>query len=180
MTPSEPVLTEPQIEAALHQRERLQEIADLRLTQSDVRALLQDLSTRAATELGLPIGLVTIVLDEAQHFAAEHGLGGWLQEAGGTPAEWSFCRVPVATKTPFVVSDATVEPLVQDTPLVTVDGLRCYAGMPLVTSRGFALGSLCVAGVETHTFSDTDLAKLRAFADEVVSRLEARRALGAS
>ena len=43
MPSTEPLLTEHAIAAALHERERLQEIADLRLTAGDVRDLLQDL-----------------------------------------------------------------------------------------------------------------------------------------
>ena len=82
----------------LRQRERLQEIADLGLTSAETDRILQEVCTQAAKALDLPIGLVTVVLDEAQHFAAQYGLGGWLEEANGTPVEWSFCRFAVATK----------------------------------------------------------------------------------
>ncbi|WP_439643376.1 GAF domain-containing protein [Gemmatimonas sp.] len=163
------------ITAALQNRERLREIAALRLTEPDVQHMLQDICGEASAAMGVPIGLVTIVLDEAQHFAAHHGLGGWLEEAGGTPSEWSFCRYTVATKAAFVVNDAQTNPLVQDSPLVSQDGLRCYAGMPLVSSRGHALGSLCVAGVEAKAFTDAELATLKRYAAEAMRRIETRR-----
>lgn len=163
------------ITRSLQDRERLQEIAALRLTEPDVQHILRDITREASTTLGLPIGLVTIVLDEAQYFAAQHGLGGWLNEAGGTPVEWSFCKFTVADKASFVVSDARTNTLVQDSPLVTQDGLRCYAGMPLITSRGHAVGSLCVAGTESRDFSEADLQTLKRFAAEAMRRIETRR-----
>jgi GAF domain-containing protein len=130
--------------------------------------------------LDLPIGLVTIVLDEAQYFVAQVGVDGWMNDAQGTPSEWSFCRYGVATQQPLVVEDTTEHPLVRDNPLVKVDGLRCYAGVPLVSSKGLALGSFCVAGVETRQFSEAELARLHQFADEAVARIERRRDRGAT
>lgn len=164
-----------QVTAVLQNRERLREIAALRLTEPDVQHILRDVCEEASKALGMPMGLVTIVLDEAQLFAAQHGLGGWLEEAGGTPAEWAFCRYTVAGKAPFIVNDAETNPLVQDSPLFTQDGLRCYAGMPLVTSRGHAIGSFCVAGVEAREFSDAELRTLQRYTTETMRRLETRR-----
>lgn len=164
-----------QIARALHDRARLQEIAALRLTEPDVQHILQDICREASNALGLPIGLVTIVLDEAQHFAAQYGLEGWLREAGGTPLEWAFCRFTVAERAAFVVEDTERNARVQHNPLVTQDGLRCYAGMPLITSRGHAVGSLCVAGGEAREFSPGDLATLQRYTDEAMRRIETRR-----
>jgi len=163
------------MQAVLRQRERLQEIADLGLTGAEADRILQEVCTQAANALDLPIGLVTVVLDEAQHFAAQHGLDGWMEEANGTPVEWSFCRFSVATKDAFVVENAEHHALVQDNPLVTMDGLRCYAGIPLISSRGFALGAFCVAGKEPRDFSENDLMTLRGFAATAIARIEARR-----
>lgn len=163
------------VAASLQDRRRLREIAALRLTEPDVSRILEDICREASKSLGLPMGFVSIVLDEAQHFAAQHGIGGWLGEAGGTPVEWSFCQYSVAAKQGFVVEDATRHTQVQDSPLVTQDGVRCYAGMPLVTTRGFAVGTLCVAGPDTHEFTETDLTTLRRYANEAVRRIETRR-----
>lgn len=163
------------VAASLQDRGRLREIAALRLTEPDVGRILEDICREASKTLGLPMGFVSVVLDEAQHFAAQHGLGGWLGEAGGTPVEWSFCQYSVAAKQGFVVEDAARHMLVQDSPLVTQDGVRCYAGMPLVTTRGFAVGTLCVAGPDTHVFTEADLQTLRRYASEAVRRIETRR-----
>jgi GAF domain-containing protein len=175
-----PSLSDAQVRAVLEQRERLQEIADLRLTAPDVRELLQAFTERAAAELNLPIGLVSIVLDEAQFFAARVGIPEWIEQAEGTPSEWSFCRYAVASQETLVVDNATLDERLKDNPLVTVDGLRCYAGVPLISARGHALGSFCVAGADARTFSDAELARLHELAAEVMRHIEARRHSGAA
>lgn len=155
--------------------ERLREIAELRLTTPEVDAVLADVAREAARRLGLPISLVSIVLDEAQFFAAAHGLDGWLAETRGTPVEWSFCANAVRSGEPFVVENALEHPVVRDNPLVVEDGIRCYAGIPLITSRGHALGTLCVLGVAERTFSEADLDILREQAQRAVQRIEQLR-----
>lgn len=165
----------PDEDATIRDRERLQEIADLDLTSPEVDGILQGIAADAAGRLGLPIGLVSIVLDEAQYFAAAHGLQGWLSETRGTPVEWSFCANAVRSGEPFVVEDAQLHPLVRDNPLVTEDGIRCYAGIPLVTSRGNTVGTLCVIGTEARSFSPEDIEMLRSMARTAVERIESRR-----
>ena len=160
----------------LYDAERLQEIMDLDLLSPDVDAILQDIAEEAARRLGLPVSLISVVLDEALHVAGFHGPPGlWLEETRGHPVEWSFCATSVRTRDAFVVENATTHPYHQTNPLVTQDGVRCYAGVPLISSRGHVLGNLCVVGLEQREFADVEIAALRALATEAVCRIEARR-----
>lgn len=160
----------------LHDAARLTEIAELGLLSSDVDPILDDVATRAASAMQLPVSLVSVVLDEALHVAASHGIEGmWLDEAGGHPVEWSFCATSVRTRDAFVVPNAAEHPQHRTNPLVTQDGVRCYAGVPLVSSRGFVLGNLCVVGMEARTFSEREMDTLRELAAEAVRRIEERR-----
>jgi GAF domain-containing protein len=154
---------------------RLQEIADLRLNDSDVDGILSEIAAEAAAHFGLPVALVSIVLDQAQYFRASHGLDGWMAATRGTPAEWSFCQHVVRNRAPFVVDDAQTDPLMQDSPLVRVEGVRCYAGVPLVTFRGHVIGSFCVQGPDPRSFTKYDLAQLHRYAKRVITRIEQRR-----
>ncbi len=160
----------------VHDEARLAEIAELGLLSGDVDPILDDVATRAAAAMQLPVSLVSVVLDEALHVAASHGIDGmWLDEAGGHPVEWSFCATSVRTREAFVVESATTHPDHRTNPLVTQDGVRCYAGVPLVSSRGFVLGNLCVVGMEERTFSAGEMGTLRTLAAEAVARIEQRR-----
>jgi GAF domain-containing protein len=170
--PSAP-LTGPEA-GAIYDATRLAEIARLGLDDPDPDPVLAAAVRAAAAAVGLPIGLVTVVLDEAQFFLASEGLEGWLSETRGTPVEWSFCRFPVADRAPFVVDDAEADERLRDNPLVKRDGLRCYAGVPLVTAFGAAVGTLCVAGPHPHAFTSADVERLRDLAGTVMAHLEQR------
>jgi GAF domain-containing protein len=154
---------------------RLEEIAELRLNDSDLDAVLSDIAAEAAEHFGLPVALVSIVLDRAQYFRGAHGLDGWMATTRGTPAEWSFCQHVVRNREPFVVDDAETHPLMQDSPLVRMEGVRCYAGVPLVTFRGHVIGSFCVQGPDARSFTEYDLAQLHRYAKRVITLLEQRR-----
>lgn len=160
--------------------ERLKEIIDLNLLSPERDDVLQEITREAADTLNLPTALVTVVLDEAQFFAARYGVDGWMNDAHGTPVEWSFCAHAVANQAPFVVEDATKHPAVRHMPVVENDRVICYAGIPLVSSRGHTLGTLCVIGHEPHTFTEHELGTLRSLADRAVTRIEERRRPAAS
>jgi GAF domain-containing protein len=163
----------------IHDLERLEEIAELGLLSGEADPILAKIAGRAAAHLNLPVSLVSVVLDEALYVAASHGIGGlWLNDVGGHPVEWSFCATSVRTREAFVVDDATVHPVHATNPLVTQDGVRCYAGVPLISSRGFVLGNLCVVGMEERTFSAEEMAMLHDLAKEAVAQIERRRSHG--
>lgn len=154
---------------------RLREIEELGILTGDADEILMEIAGEAARRIGMPISLVSIVLDEAQFFAAAHGLEGWLDAVRGTPVEWSFCANAVRSGEPFVVEDALTHPVTRENPLVLEDGIRCYAGVPLISSRGFSLGTLCVLGKEQRSFGDDDMLVLRECAKLAVERIEGRR-----
>jgi GAF domain-containing protein len=160
----------------IHDRARLDEIAELGLLTDDVDPILDDVARRAAATLGLPVSLVSVVLDEALHVAAAHGIDGlWLGDTRGHPVEWSFCATSVRTRDAFVVENAATDAVHATNPLVTQDGVRCYAGVPLISSRGFVLGNLCVVGMEERSFAAEEMEFLRDLAREAVERIEGRR-----
>lgn len=154
---------------------RLQEVVDLGLLGDQPDPILDEIARQTAERFGMPISLVSILLDGSQCFAASHGLQGWAEEAQGTPVEYSFCAFAVRSRDLFVVEDATAHALVRSNPVVTIDGIRSYAGAPLMTSRGQILGTLCVVGTEPRKFSSEDLDDLRGLGQRVVDHLERRR-----
>lgn len=154
---------------------RLQEIADLGLHSIEADEILQETARAAAAYFKLPNSMVSIVMNDSQFFAAMHGVDGWIADAAGTPAEWSFCQNPVRSQSEFIVEDAREHPLMKDSPLVTLEGARCYAGVPLTTSRGYTVGAFCVAGNEARTFIPEEIDVLHGYARRVMEQLEARR-----
>jgi diguanylate cyclase (GGDEF)-like protein/PAS domain S-box-containing protein len=125
----------------------------------------------ASHVLGTPIAVVSLVDDTRQWFKAVVGLG--VRE---TPREVSFCAHAIASAEVLVVNDARLDPRFADNPLVTGDPrVRFYAGAPLVTSDGHALGTLCVLDRQPRGLADADRAVLVDLAALVVDALETRR-----
>lgn len=153
---------------------RLDEIARLRLHEEGVDEILNNITQKAAEEFDLPIGLVSIVMDESQYFAGSHGLEGWIQEVNGTPVEWSFCANSVKSEKPFIVEDSTTNDIVKDNPLVTQEGIRCYAGVPLVSSNNIIVGNFCVIGDKTRSFGQDEIERLHEYSKEAMKRIETR------
>jgi GAF domain-containing protein len=153
---------------------RMRVLASVDLDDPDLRAKLDAISARTAARLNLPLAMVTLVFDTAQVIAGSHGVGGWIADAGGTPVEWSFCAHLVAGRRPYVVPDAAADPVHATNPLVTIDGIGSYAGVP-ITLDGYVLGGHCIADGRPHDFTDADLAELRRGADEITAVLQQHR-----
>lgn len=156
--------------AALTDPARILALAGLDLDHPDLRRRLDAITERTAERLGLPISLVSFVLDTAQFLGGSHGVDNWISGARGTPVEWSFCARTVETGQDFIVPDTTDEPHLAGNPLVTVDGFRSYAGVPLIFD-GQVLGAHCVIGTASREYTEADLAELRASADEIAAVL---------
>ena len=160
--------------AAVSDPARIAEIARLRLDETSGDVVTDALLLGLAERFDLPSAAVNIVLDGAQLELAARGVTGWMAEAGGVPVEWSFCRFVAATGAPFVVEDAGRHPLVRDNPLVRRGALGCYAGAPLVTSGGAAVGALCVHGPRARRFAEGEVAALARWATALTAHLERR------
>jgi GAF domain-containing protein len=156
----------------LHDRKRLEALAELDLDEISRDGTLRRIVDEAADELDLPVSLLSLVLDQSQIFPLSRGLTGWLAEAQGSPVEWSFCVNAVRSELPFVVEDAREHPAVKNIPLVEQDGIRCYAGIPLRARNGSIVGTLCVIGPEERIFTEDDLQILRQLADRATRRIQ--------
>lgn len=88
----------------------------------------------------------------------------------------SFCAHAINQNGVMVVEDATLDARFHDNPLVTSGMIRFYAGVPLRSPEGHALGALCVIDGEAHAqFSEADQRRLLELGKLAVDRLELRR-----
>lgn len=139
------------------------------------RDRLTRLAARAAALLTTPTCLVTAVLPGAVVVLAGHGMSGLIAHAGGVPAEWSFCTEVARTGLPVTICDTRGTPTARDNPLVQVDRLYAYLGVPLMTRRGNVLGALCVTDTRTRRFTGADIGTLTRLATEAMATIETTR-----
>ena len=131
-------------------------------------------TARTAQRTGMPTAMTSLVLGIAQQPLGSQGLTGILAAAHGTPVEWALCSRTVVTGQPYIVPDATIHPVEARNPLVTMGGLRAYAGYP-VAIDGHVVGAACVLGDTPHHFTDNELAVVRQAADTMTTILEQHR-----
>src|SRR5688572_23202871 len=101
---------------------------------------LDDLTELAAEICDVPISLISFVDEHRQWFKRRTGM-----PAIDTPRDVSFCGHVVTGRDVMEVADATADPRFAAAPLVAGDSrIRFYAGAPLLTADGHAIGALCV------------------------------------
>ncbi len=130
-----------------------------------------DLTMLASHICGTPMALITMVDADRQWFKSRIGI-----TAGETPRAISFCAHAIKEPQIFIVADTTADARFRDNPFVTGDPhIRFYAGAPLITPDGHALGTICVVDRVTRTLTPDQVEALDAIRRQVQSQLELRR-----
>ncbi len=162
MTPPLPLGGERQRLEALHLYGVLDTSPDL---------ALDDLTALAAQICGTPIALISLVDENRQWFKSRVGL-----DRSETPRDISFCGHAILHRDVFIVPDATRDARFADNPLVTGDPyIRFYAGAPLITPAGHAIGSLCVMDHVPRQLNARQEQALRVLGRQVIAQFELRR-----
>ena len=132
---------------------------------------LDRIAALAAALFDVPIAIISIVDTERIWFKAHHGLD--LTQIDRSPG---LCASAILGDRPYVVTDAAIDPRTRANPLVAGDfGLRFYVGVPLNTSDGYNLGTLCVLDTRPRQVTDHQLRILAHLAAEVMRQMEVRR-----
>jgi PAS domain S-box-containing protein len=120
-----------------------------------------------------PIAVVSFIDGEREHFVSVHG-ADWTS----VDRSCSFGLQAIAQPELLVVEDAGTDPRVADHPQVRGDaGLRFYAGMPLLTVEGVALGTLAVFDRLPRRLDALQVEALQTLAAQVMAGLAVRRRL---
>jgi GAF domain-containing protein len=167
----------------IRDRHRLGAVRRLVVLDTPPTEAFDRLTRMAASLLGCPVSLLTIIDAERQWFKSTWGLPEPFADVRETALSHSLCQYVVAAGERVVITDASQDADVCDHPAVQELGMRSYAGAPIWSPDGHPVGALCVADFAPHRWPDReldlleDLAQIttRELALNVHERMDARR-----
>jgi GAF domain-containing protein len=152
---------------------RLARAAAVGLDDTPPEKALENLVAQTVDAFGVPYALVSLTLDDAHWFKSHASTSAGA--LGVRPVfDASFCRYVVESGQPVLVSDATVHPSFAANPLVRGGIVATFAGAPLVTRRGDALGALCILDTRAGVIGAARVDLLARLAKRVAAELELR------
>jgi PAS domain S-box-containing protein len=129
----------------------------LHLFDAPPNAVLERFIRLACQVMRAPVALVTLLGPDGLSVGACCGL----EEPGNDPA---FCVRTLQGDAALIVLDALLDSRFSNEPMVrAINGVRFYAGMPLIAATGERLGTLCVIDFEPRL--GLEPAQLEAFKD---------------
>ncbi len=154
-----------------NESQRLAALRAYRILDTAAEQTYDDITALAAYICAVPIALISLVDDTRQWFKSKIGLN-----QSETPRDVAFCAHAILQTEPLVVRDATSDQRFRDSTLVTDEPfIRFYAGFPLITAEGLALGTLCAIDRKTRELTTQQHQAMLSLARQIMTLLEHRR-----
>ncbi|HTL07206.1 MAG TPA: ATP-binding protein [Chitinophagaceae bacterium] len=128
-----------------------------------------DITRMAAFICNTPIAVISLISENKQFFKSKRGF-----DVTETPRELAICAHAIVSPDELLmVHDLRVDERFADNPMVTDDPqIVFYAGMPMVTQEGFALGTICVLDKQPNALTETQQEALKILARQVINLME--------
>ncbi|MGH7554928.1 MAG: GAF domain-containing protein, partial [Longimicrobiales bacterium] len=122
--------------------------------------VLDRLTALCSKTMGVPVAAVSFVDRDRQVFKASVGVPEPWSTAKQMPLRYSICKHAVGAGKALIVRDTRRHAVVGRNPSVSELGVRAYAGMPLITGDGHALGTFNVVDMRPRDWSKLELEAL--------------------
>ena len=134
-----------------------------------------DLLTALASQIcATPIAMMSLVDEHRQWFKSKIGVS-----ISETRRDIAFCAHAILQRDVMEVDDASADKRFADSPLVTSSPqIRFYAGAPLVTKAGYALGVMCVLDRKPRKLSNEQRTGLSMISQLAMAILDFRKKVG--
>ncbi len=157
------------------EKERLEALYGYQILDTEAEQDFDDLTLLAAHICGVPISLISLVDENRQWFKSKVGM-----DVPETHRDVAFCSYAIHDRDVMSVPDAVKDDRFATNPLVKSDpNIRFYAGVPLVTSDNYAIGTLCVIDRVPRQLTEAQKEALQALSRQVMGQIEMRRVMRA-
>ncbi|MCF4101743.1 GAF domain-containing sensor histidine kinase [Gillisia sp. M10.2A] len=155
-----------------NEESRLATLHDLNILYTEADDNYDNITQLASFICKVPVSLITLVGEEKQWFKSKSGT-----DMCESDRDISFCSHAILKPRELMeVKDARIDPRFKNNPFITADfPIIFYAGMPLLSSNGTALGSLCVIDSKPNSLDENQKEALRVLAKQVENLFELRR-----
>lgn len=134
-------------------------------------AVFDDIARLASFICRTPLSMISLIDSNRQWFLAKNGINSC-----ETSREVSFCAHALVGTEMLVVEDTHLDARFSRNVMVTQEPfIRFYAGAPLLTTDGYALGTLCVVDYVPRTLVPEQMEALRSLSRLVMTQLESSR-----
>ena len=180
MPPAESLTADPAAssdpELTRRERKRLQAVLSTGLLDTPPEEGFDSLTRLAAKLLGVPVTFITLVDEERDYYKSAFGLEGKLNERRELQGR-TFCHYAITTATPLLIEDTLASDIFREVPTVRSLGVRAYAGIPLVTESGHAIGSFCAVDFAPRIWLPLDIDILTELAASALREIKLRGAV---
>ena len=153
-----------------HESARLDALHQYRILDTPSEAVFDELASLAAYVCRAPIAVISFIGATRQWFKSVVGLP-YLE----TPRSTAFCAHTILGKDLFIVEEADTDARFQDHPwVIEPPAVRFYAGVPLLTDDGHAIGSLAVMDVVPRSLTPEQRAAMQTLARQVMAQCALR------
>lgn len=149
---------------------RIAELRQLLLLDTLPERVFDELTRLASQICEAPMSLINLIDEDRQWAKAKVGI-----DFKESERRYSICGHTILEKKPLVINDVNLDERFSDNPYLGGEGgIRFYAGSPLITNRGFAIGSLCVLDTKPRTLNPVQLDGLETIGRLVTQVIEER------
>jgi EAL domain-containing protein (putative c-di-GMP-specific phosphodiesterase class I)/GGDEF domain-containing protein len=151
---------------------RLNALRNLKLLDTPPSESFDRITRTAGRLLGAPVAAVSLTDRDRQWFKSKIGV-----DLAQVPREQAPCAYAIQADSVFVVPDMLDDDRFATSPLAQA-GIRFYAGAPLITRTGYALGTLCIVDTTPRTLTDEEQGVLIDLANMVMTQIELQNSIG--
>lgn len=151
-----------------NEKERLEAVYASGLMQSSLRDKLDQAARKIAEAFGMPIALVSLINEDSQIWKGAAGLDEKRGDVRHGPRQSAICSHVVAQNATVIVPNLAHAPQFAENPFVHEQDVQFYAGVPLRTAEGLAIGALCLMDTKPRLLNGRDIKLLQLLADELM------------